>query len=142
MFLRSFLLFLHRIPGFHTRGICAVECVTAHLLRFDEDYRSDVVFCFDERSIVYGHRLFDDLSVPLRRSWIRPWACVLRQFPPVCLSGRSSLVFTASLVSAYFSGAPVVQGGFGVLLPPLLSCEYCFQLSHSSSESAETAGCW
>ena len=28
-----------------------------------------------------------------------------------------------------------------MLLPPLLSCEYCFQLSHSSSESAESASC-
>ena len=35
------------------------------------------------------------------------WACVLRPFPSVCISGRSSLVFTASPVSAYFSGAPV-----------------------------------
>ena len=46
---------------------------------------------------------------PCRRGQF--WACVLRPFPSVCISGRSSLVFTASLVSAYFSDAPVVEGG-------------------------------
>ena len=40
-----------------------------------------------------------------------------------------------------FPAPNVVEGGFGVLPLPLLSCEYCFQLSHSSSESAESASC-
>ena len=36
------------IPDEHRRGICAVECVAAHLRGFEEDSRSEVVFCIDE----------------------------------------------------------------------------------------------
>ena len=126
--------------GLHTRGTYAVECVTAHLRWFDEDFRSGVVFCFDERSIVSGHRLVDVLSVPLRRSWFPSsldfrvlrqfglfpcrrgqfWARVLRPFPSVCISGRSSLVFTASLVSAFFSQSPCGGGRFWCATPSTL----------------------
>ena len=42
------------IPGEHCRGICAVECVTAHLRGFEEDSRSEVVFWIDELSIEFG----------------------------------------------------------------------------------------
>ena len=38
------VLYTPWIPGEHRRGICAVECVTAHLRGFEEDSRSKVVF--------------------------------------------------------------------------------------------------
>ena len=41
-------------PGEHRRGICAVECVAAHLRGFEEDSRSEVVFWIDEWSIEFG----------------------------------------------------------------------------------------
>ena len=44
LFLCSFVLYIPWIPGEHRRGICAVECVTAHLRGFEEDSRSEVVF--------------------------------------------------------------------------------------------------
>ena len=49
------------IPGEHRRGICAVECVTAHGLRgfeevgFEEVSRSEVVFWINEWSIESGY---------------------------------------------------------------------------------------
>ena len=46
------------IPGEHRRGICDVECVTAHLRGFEEDSRSEVVFWIDERSTEFGHHWF------------------------------------------------------------------------------------
>ena len=42
------------IPGEHRRGICAVECVAAHLRGFEEDSRSEVVLWIDEWSIEFG----------------------------------------------------------------------------------------
>ena len=47
------------IPGEHRRGICAVECVTAHLREFEEDSRSKVVFWIDELSIEFGYNWLD-----------------------------------------------------------------------------------
>ena len=63
------------IPGEHRRGICAVECVTAHLRGFEEDSRSEVVFWIDEWSIEFGYHWLDvahvhdhsPLSAPLCR---------------------------------------------------------------------------
>ena len=54
LFPRSFVLYRPWIPGEHRRGICAVECVTAHLRGFEEDSRSEVVFWIDEWSIEFG----------------------------------------------------------------------------------------
>ena len=52
----STLVVLYRpwIPGEHRRGICAVECVTAHLREFEEDSRSKIIFWIDEWSIEFG----------------------------------------------------------------------------------------
>ena len=44
LFLRSFVLDRLWIPDEHGRGICAGECVAAHLRWFDEDFGSEVVF--------------------------------------------------------------------------------------------------
>ena len=44
LFLCSFVLYMPWIPGEHCRGICAVECATAHLRWFEEDLGSEVVF--------------------------------------------------------------------------------------------------
>ena len=41
------------IPGEHRPGICAVECVAAHLRGFEEYSRSEVVFWIDELSIEF-----------------------------------------------------------------------------------------
>ena len=54
LFLRSFVLYRPWIPGEHRRGICAVECVAAHLRGFEEDPRSEVVFWIEEWSIEFG----------------------------------------------------------------------------------------
>ena len=54
LFLCSCVLYMPWIPGEHRRGICAVECVTAHLRGFEEDSRSEVVFWIDEWSIEFG----------------------------------------------------------------------------------------
>ena len=51
----SFVLYRPWIPGEHRRGTCAVECVAAHLRGFEEDSRSEVVFCIDEWSFEFGH---------------------------------------------------------------------------------------
>ena len=51
----SFVLYMPWIPGEHRRGIRAVECVAAHLRGFEEDSRSEVVFCIDEWSIEFGY---------------------------------------------------------------------------------------
>ena len=53
LFLRSFVLYRPWIPGEHRRGICAVECVAAHLRGFEEDSRPEVVFWIDELSIEF-----------------------------------------------------------------------------------------
>ena len=55
LFLCSFVLYMPWIPGEHRRGIWAGECVAAHLRGFEEDSRSEVVFCIDEWSIEFGH---------------------------------------------------------------------------------------
>ena len=63
------------IPGEHSRGICVVECITAHLRWFEEDLGSEVVFWSVEWLIEFGHHWFDvahvhdhsPLSVPDRR---------------------------------------------------------------------------
>ena len=55
LFFHSFVLYRPWIPAEHPRGICAVECVTAHLRGFEEDSRSEVVFCIDEWSIEFGY---------------------------------------------------------------------------------------
>ena len=59
LFPRSFVLYRPWIPGEHRRGICAVECVTAHLRGFEEDSRSEVVFWIDEWSIEFGSYWLD-----------------------------------------------------------------------------------
>ena len=58
LFLRSFVLYRPWIPGEHRRGICTVECVTAHLRGFEKDSRSEVVFWIDELSIEFGCLFF------------------------------------------------------------------------------------
>ena len=58
LFLRSFVLYRPWIPGEHRRGICAVECVTAHLRGFEEDSRPEVVFWIDELSMEFGCHWF------------------------------------------------------------------------------------
>ena len=55
---RSFVLFRPWITGEHRRGICAFECVTAHVRGFEEDSRSEVVFWIDELSIEFGCHCF------------------------------------------------------------------------------------
>ena len=72
---RSFVLYRPWIPGEHRRGICAVECVAAHLRGFEEDSRSEVVFWIGEWSIEFAYHWHDvahvhdhsPLSAPLRR---------------------------------------------------------------------------
>ena len=54
LFLCIFVLYGPWISGEHRRGICAVECVAAHLRGFEEDSRSEVVFWIDESSIEFG----------------------------------------------------------------------------------------
>ena len=58
LFQRSFVLYRPSISGEHRRGICAVECVTAHLRGFEEDSRSGVVF-----------RMDDERSTEFRTAW-------------------------------------------------------------------------
>ena len=59
--------------------------------------------------------------------------------PGSVLSGLPCAAFAS--VGVLFR-SPLVEGGFGVLLPPLLSCEYCFQSAVSASCSQEiSAGC-
>ena len=55
LFLRSFVLDRLWIPGEYSRGICAVEFVTAHLRWFEEGSGSGVVFWIDEWLIEFGH---------------------------------------------------------------------------------------
>ena len=55
LFLFLFVLYMPWIPGEHRRGICAVECVTAHLRGFEEVSRSEVVIWIDEWSIEFGY---------------------------------------------------------------------------------------
>ena len=55
LFQCSLVLYMPWIPGEQRRGICAVECVTAHLRGFEEDSRSEVVFWIDEWSIEFGY---------------------------------------------------------------------------------------
>ena len=45
--------------GEHRRGICAVECVAAHLRGFEEEWRSEVFLWIDEWSIEFGYHCFD-----------------------------------------------------------------------------------
>ena len=58
LFLRSFELYRPWIPGEHRRGICAVECTSAHLRGFEEDSRPEVVFWIDELSMEFGCHWF------------------------------------------------------------------------------------
>ena len=75
LFLRSLVLDRLWIPGENCRGICAVECATAHLRWFEEDLESEVVFWIYEWSNEFGYHWVDaahvhdhsPLSVPLRR---------------------------------------------------------------------------
>ena len=49
------------IPGEHCRGICTVECATAHLRWFEEDLGSEVVFWFD---VAHVHHHSRHLPIP------------------------------------------------------------------------------
>ena len=55
LFLCSFVLYMPWIPGEHSRRICSVECVTAHLRGFEEVLRSEVVFWIDDHSFEFGY---------------------------------------------------------------------------------------
>ena len=59
LFPRSFVLYRPWIPGEYREGMCAVECVTAHLRGFEKDSRSEVVFWIDEWSIEFGYHWLD-----------------------------------------------------------------------------------
>ena len=84
LFLCTLVLYRPWIPGEHRRGICAVECVTAHLRGFEEVSRSEVVFWINEWSIESGYTCL-----------------MLLTFMPIHLSSSASQIMS-TLMSMHF----------------------------------------
>ena len=90
-----FVLYRPWIPGEHRRGICAVVCVAAHLHGFEEDSRSEVVFCIDEWSTAFSHHGLDVAHVHVSTS------ASSREWRPVAMTLPNSLASDCSYMSRY-----------------------------------------